>query len=230
MYSVSFNGANCLQYGILPVRRPDIPAPEEEIEEITIPGRDGILTEPGGRYLPIVIPVEFNFLQEPEKWAGTFRAAKKWMRGSGDLEFSDDMHYLYKVYYCKVTDTERTSHRIGKFTAEFTCHPYQYVREGQREKSIEEIKQNPYYLSHPIYKITGEGVCKITMNGKTVSANVGQNIVIDTEQMLAYRTDGTMQNTAITGDYEDLYLQEGNNEISITTGFDIKIIPNWRVL
>ena len=79
MYSISFNGINCLQYGILPVRRPDIPAPEEEIEEITIPGRDGILIETKERYKPIVIPVEFNFMQDPEKWAGTFRKAKRWL-------------------------------------------------------------------------------------------------------------------------------------------------------
>lgn len=230
MYSISFNGVNCLQYGILPVRRPDIPAPEEEIEEITIPGRDGILIETKERYKPIVIPVEFNFMQDPDKWAGTFRKAKRWLRGSGNLELSDDLHYLYKAYYCKIADTERTSHRIGKFTAEFTCHPYQYVRDGQREKTIEEIKRNPYYISHPLYKITGEGLCRININGKEVSVNVGQNVTIDTERMIAYRTDGTIQNTAVTGEYEDLYLQEGDNEILATDGFEISIIPNWRVL
>ena len=48
--------------------------------------------------------------------------------------------------------------------------------------------------------------------------------------MIAYRTDGTMQNTSLTGDYEDLYLIEGENKVSITSGFVLKIIPNWRYL
>lgn len=230
MYSVSFNGKNCLEYGIIPVRRPNIPAPEEEIEEITIPGRDGALIESGNRYLPIVIPIEFNFMNNSDEWAGTYRKAKKWLVGSGNLEFSDDAHYLYKAYYCKITDTERTSRKIGKFTAEFTCYPYLFVRDGQREKTIEEVKRNPYFVSHPIYKIIGEGLCKININGKEISVNVGQNLVIDTELMIAYRTDGTFQNTSISGDYEDLYLQEGDNDISITTGFDVTVIPNWRCL
>lgn len=230
MYSISFNGKNCLQYGILPVRRPDIPAAEKEVEEITIPGRDGILTESKERYLPVVISIEFNFMKEPDEWAGAFRKAKKWLQGSGNLEFSDDAHYLYKVYYCKITDSERTSRKIGKFTAEFTCYPYLFVRDGQREKTIEEIKRNPYCISHPLYKITGEGLCRININGKEVSVNVGQNVTIDTERMIAYRTDGTIQNTVVTGEYEDLYLQEGDNEILVTDGFEISVIPNWRVL
>ena len=54
--------------------------------------------------------------------------------------------------------------------------------------------------------------------------------MIDTERMIAYRTDGTIQNTAVMGEYEDLYLQEGDNEILATDGFEISIIPNWRVL
>ena len=63
-----------------------------------------------------------------------------------------------------------------------------------------------------------------------MTANVGQNLTIDTDLMIAYRQDGTMQNTAVTGDYENLYLLPGDNVISITDGFDLKIIPNWRTL
>ena len=70
----------------------------------------------------------------------------------------------------------------------------------------------------------------LTVNGKTMKATVGQNLTIDTERMLAYRTDGTLMNTSVTGDYEDLYLQAGENEISITSGFSLKIIPNWRCM
>ena len=37
-----------------------------------------------------------------------------------------------------------------------------------------------------------------------------------------------MKNTALTGDYEDLYFRKGKIEVSITDGFEAKIIPNWR--
>lgn len=47
--------------------------------------------------------------------------------------------------------------------------------------------------------------------------------------MQAYREDGVLNNTAITGDYEDLYLQEGLNEISVSSGFTAEVIPKWGV-
>ena len=70
----------------------------------------------------------------------------------------------------------------------------------------------------------GTLICWATVN------LVGQNVTIDTELMIAYRMDGTMENTSVTGDYEDLYLKPGYNEIEITEGFEAKVIPNWRSL
>ena len=85
-------------------------------------------------------------------------------------------------------------------------------------------------ICHPIYKISGNGTCILTVNGKNMSATVGQNLTIDTDLMIAYRTDGDINNIAVTGNYEDLWLQEGENTISITSGYDLSIIPNWRTL
>ena len=76
----------------------------------------------------------------------------------------------------------------------------------------------------------GEGVLTLTVNGKKVTANVGQNLTIDTELMMAYRQDGIIQNIALTGDYENLFLQPGDNAITFSPGFTISIVPRWRIL
>lgn len=230
MYNILYKGVNCSRFGIIPARRPSVPAPEIRVTEMEIPGRDGVLVETDGCYGTITIPVEFNYLVPPEKWMDAYRKAKRWLTGSGWLVLEDDQDYMYKVLYVKITDTERTSRRIGNFTAEFTCDPYAYLVSGQQEHSVTDVLYNPYMLSHPVYKITGEGVCTLTVNGNTMSANVGQNITIDTELMIAYREDGTMQNTEVTGDYEKLYLQEGENTITVTSGFEVTVQPNWREL
>lgn len=95
---------------------------------------------------------------------------------------------------------------------------------------MEDIGYHAGEESHPVYKILGEGVCTLTVNGKTMTANVGQNLTIDTDRQLAYRSDGTLNNTAVTGNYEDLVLVEGDNKVTITDGFDLKVIPYWRYL
>ena len=150
---------------------------------------------------------------------------KQWLGGSGNLSFSDQAECFYKVITIDWGSIEREIRKYGRFTVRFTCIPYKFRKDGQIEYSS--ISQNPYAEARPIYKITGEGKCTLTVNGRTMTANVGQNLTIDTELMIAYREDKTLQNTAVTGDYEELYLIPGDNVINITDGFELKIIPNW---
>ena len=229
-FSVIYNDVSSASFGILPVTRPDIPAPEIRVEEIEVPGRDGVLIETDNCYGTITIPVEFNFLTRPSTWQDVYRKAKKWIRGNGKLWFSDDPEFFYKVLYCKIIDTERTTKRLGNFKVEFTCDPYCYVMRGTSEYPVSDVLYNPYAVSHPTYKITGNGSCILTVNGKNMAATVGQNLTIDTDLMLAYRTDGSIMNGLVTGNYEDLFLIEGNNQISITSGYELSVIPNWREL
>lgn len=230
MFYVLFRGVSCREHGLIVTDRPDISAPVKNVELIEIPGRTEKLTLDNKRYEEIRISVEFNFLTKADEWNEKFRRAKKWLSGSGELEFSDDADYFYKVYYAEMGTCEREMKRIGRFKAEFVCEPFSYLKSGKREYDKPEVLYNLYHESHPIYKITGEGVCDLTVNGCKMRANIGQNLVIDTERMMAYRTDGTMNNTAVSGDYQDLYLKEGENRIEITSGFRLKVIPNWRSL
>ena len=230
MYNLSFKGENCAQYSIIPVRRPSVPAPEMRVEETEIPGMDGTLTEIDGTYENIVIPVEFNFLVPPDQWMDAYRKAKRWLTGTGELILGDDQEYYYKVLFCNITSTERASRRLGNFEVEFTCFPYAFLVSGKNEYSVSEVKYNPYMTSHPIYKITGSGSCGLTVNGNTMDITVNQDITIDTDRMIAYNSEMTNQSTLISGYYEDLYLQEGQNKISITSGFNLTVIPNWRTL
>ncbi len=62
-----------------------------------------------------------------------------------------------------------------------------------------------------------------------MTANVGQNLTIDTDRMVAYREDEP-GDTAVTGDYEDLYIPQGDVEILVSAGFDLQVTPNWRCL
>ena len=230
MFSVSYNNESCLGYGIIPVRRPSIPAPEEKIEEIEIPGRNGVLTVSENLYYRISIQVEFNFMSKPNQWAETYRKAKRWLSGSGELWFSDDHEVYYKVLYCKVTGTERTSRRIGNFTAEFVCDPYTYYKSGKNEIELESVIYNPGVTCEPTYRITGEGLCTLTVNGYEFTANVGQEIIIDTNRMISYKNDGQMLNTDVTGDYAKLRLNPGDNSLSVTDGFLAYITTEWRDL
>ena len=227
---VEYGGIRGSSLKIYARERPSIPAARVRREGIVIPGRDGMVYQSDGTFEPTDIPVRFNYIGKETQWSERWRAAQRWLaKENAKLRFSDDDGYFFWIDHVELDENERTTGRIGNFTATFTTRDgLYYLNSGLREHSKEEIQWNPYETSHPLYKITGEGVCTLEVNGNRMTANVGQNLTIDTDRMVAYRQDGTLQNTAITGKYEDLYLTEGEIDIGISTGFDLKIIPNWR--
>ena len=230
-FDIEFNEIKATSLGVKISRRPDIPSPEKKIKKIEISGRDGDLIDSNTEYKDIEIPVEMNFVKSPMLWNEQYRKIKSWiLQGTGKLKFSDDVNVFYKVKNTKIADVSRDVREAGKLKVMFLCDPCTYILSGLTECRVEDVQLNNYYECHPIYKVTGEGMCTLAVNKKSMTANVGQNLTIDTELMLAYRKDGTLNNTAVTGKYEDLYLKSGENAISISPGFDLKIIPNWRCL
>lgn len=232
MYTITFNGSTAKENNIYIVKRPSIPAPKRRVTTTAVPGRDGALIEFDGSYEPITIPVSMNFISDSaDDWAEDFRTAKDWLSATGcKLVFGDDGDYFYNVYYCEITTAERTAKRLGSFTAEFVCAPYKYLYSGLEEYSYSEVLSNPYALCHPTYLITGVGECDLTVNGNTLTAWITSNITIDTERMIAYTDDGEVSNTSVSGNYDELYLESGTNTITVTSGFTLTVIPNWRCL
>ncbi|HIY17906.1 MAG TPA: hypothetical protein IAA44_00700 [Candidatus Blautia avistercoris] len=222
---------NSADYGILFPTLPVITLGQEQTELKEIAGRKGTLAVDTGIYSDTVIQnsVELRVRKRGDLDPAYLRAVQ-WIRKSRKVVYKDAENYFYKVKKVEVGEPSHDTDYNCTFDFTFTCEPGVYISGGEREMEKAEVLYNPYSLCEPIYYITGEGYCILIVNGKTMNANVGQNLTIDTERMLAYREDGTLQNTQVTGDYEDLYLQPGENTITITSGFDLKIIPNWRCL
>lgn len=230
MYQVWFNGSSSREHGLLGTR-PDVPCPGYIYESRTVPGRDGALLIRRDQLEDMEIPVEFAFLCRPEEWQKRFREAKEWLLSGGtELIFGDDPQMYYRVKKVEIDRPQRHMKRAGTFTASFLTEGAQYYLSGKRRFDYSRLPRNPGILSHPTYLINGEGVCTLTVNGKSVTVNVGQNATLDTHRMLCFRSDGAVNNAILHGFYEDLYLQAGKNEISISSGFSMKVIPNWRCL
>lgn len=229
---VEYNNILASSLGIYAKTLPSIPMAVQKESSVEIPGSDGTMHILDGGYESTEIKIDFNYIGPSDKWDERWGCAKKWLSARNKmLRLGSDPDHFYKILKVSADDAEHTSERIGNFTATFqTKDGLRYLLEELNEHAAENVSFNPYEISHPIYKISGEGNCSLIVNGKKMSADVGQNLTIDTDRKIAYRADGTLSNTAVSGDYEDLFLQEGENEISITDGFNLKIIPNWRCL
>ena len=225
-YFIIYNEKTNLDVNLLVATRPSKPSPVMQYEEVKVPGGKTLYREKG--YGDIDIPVSFNFVSR-NTWDKDFRIMKSWLlsKVNNKLKFSDDLEVFYKVNKVTIDTPERVMRKIGRFTAIFTCEPYIYIDENERE--LESVLYNDYLITRPIYRIVGEGYLTLTINNKTIKANVGQELIIDTDKGLCYR-NGIVNNVALQGRYEDLFLQEGENTFSWTSGFKIYITPNWRCL
>lgn len=225
-YFIVYNDKKNLDVNLLVATRPSKPSPEMEYEEVKVPGGKTLYIEKG--YKDIEIPVSFNFMSKTT-WDKEFRNMKNWLlrKINNKLKFSDDLEVFYKVNKVTLDTPERVMKKLGKFTATFTCEPYTYIDEPERELGPQ--LYNNYLPSRPVYRIVGEGYLTLTINNKVIKANVGQELIIDTDKGLCYR-NGIVNNVALTGKYEDMYLQEGENTFNWSSGFKIYILPNWRCL
>lgn len=229
MYYILLDNISSIQKGFMITSRPSMPAPEKNYNTYDIPGRDGTLYEDLGTIDDIEIEVECNYIASEHLWNEKWREIKKWLFERHKLlQFSDDHSCCYRIKTIALSANERTIKIDGSFSITFVLEGYTYFINGLEKQPYEYVKYNPYESTKPLYYITGNGTCILTVNGTECTCAVSDNLIIDTYLQLSYKEDGTNQNTSVNCNYEGLKLLQGDNEISITSGFDLEIVPNWR--
>ena len=229
-YDILINNQSCVSLKMFPVRRPNINSPQKKYKEYDVLGRNGKLYQDLGLYEDVEVVIEFNYLTNDQNFYTMFRTFKKLIYSAKTLIFSDDAENYHRIKKVEIGTNERITKKLGRFDVTFIMDPYTYRVDGAQQYNINQVLYNSYDESLPLYYITGEGLCTLTVNGNEVTLNVGQNVYIDTSLEIAYRTDGESQSTMFTADYSSLRLLPGNNTITVTEGFNLKITPNWRVI
>ncbi len=233
-FTVTYGGITDKSVGCHAKSRPSVPAPVRRVAVTTIAGRDGSYYDTDDHFEDIRIPITFSFNSnhDRDEWHTIYRQVKAWLLSgdNGDLSFSDDAGFHYRVRNVQITSSARMAWTIGEVTAEFYCDPYTYLDNGDTIIDLPAVVINEYAECHPIYIISGNGTCTLTVNGKEFVVTVGTKAVVDTERMITYRDDSTWANTTVSGDYQDLWLQPGRNTLIKTNGFTVRIKPQWRCI
>ncbi len=223
---ISFNGKTGKELGVFLYDFPVISLSNESYTSTSVAGKKGSAISKSGAIDNIIISCTFSIINKC--FMPNIRELRKWLTGSGQLTISETSDCYYDVFIVEKKEFERELKSYGRFTVDFICFPYEFDFSGQQVAKVENGKLvNAFDESMPVYKINGQGVCTLTVNGKVMTANVNQNLIIDTRRMIAYTEDGISMNTSITGKYSDLYVTSGENNISITKGFELEVIPHW---
>lgn len=230
-YFVDQNGAKSCDFHIFFEEYPKIKLGQQKYEKKTVPGKGNVYYETGTYSdTEIKMTVDVNTVMADTERMAAYTRAREFLLGCKTISFCDSPEYFYKVKYMELGNVDQYAENAGDFDVSIICEPGVFIVNGILEYAFNDVLQNPYSACKPEYRIVGEGICELTVNGQIMRANVGQNLTINTDLMLAYREDGTLQNTEVTGDYTSLYLKPGENTISITEGFELVVVPNWRCL
>lgn len=221
---IVYNNIYSKQFGIFLEEYPIITASNEKVNFYSVVGRLGQLVEHTKVHENIKISCTFSI--GGINYIPKVRELKKWLKGPGKLSITDVQDTFYEVLYIEYGNIERELKKFGRFSVIFYCIPYEFLYTGQAYFTPGETLYNLYDECSPIYKIVGEGVCVLTVNGNTFEVNVGQDVTIDTARMITYRTNEILNATA-KGEYDGLKLKPGENTISITDGFTLTLAPRW---
>lgn len=234
-YYIIFNKISNEELDIEVTKRPFIPIPHRRFKEIDIKGHDGKYYVDEETYDDIVIPVEFNFIENDlDNIRSRVRNIKSWIENIKDdkLVLSDDPVGFYKVCKAELSNiTYENLYEIQNFTVNFTCKPHQYLASGQKEIKLQNVLFNNWDKCKPIYRIVGSGACVFNINNTIVNCNINGEIIIDTEFDKILNSDRTLAigKTDIKK-MQDLHLQKKINTFTWSNGFTIYITPKWRTI
>lgn len=215
--------------GLLISNLPAISKPMIRTNTETIDGRDGDITTTLGysaydKTFDIGLHGEYNVDD-----------VIKYFDSCGEVIFSNepDKYYRFAIYN-QIDFTKLL--RFKKASITMHVQPFKYdANEAERTFTIGtfSVRNIGNIYSKPVLTITGTGAVTVTLNNTqilTLALGTGKTIIIDAEQMNAYDTSGNYLNRSVTGNYDDLRLNVGINNIVIggtITQAKINRISRW---
>lgn len=237
-----YAGVNSDYMGLHIEKKDVFSAPKYETEFTAIPGRNGDLISPNGRYGNVqVVYSVFLPAKSKEELADKISAVKAWLYAEPNVyhELRDtyDEKYFRKAVFASKLDIEDELNRIGVFTISFSCLPFRYAVDGFNEISVSSgtVIENPTaFEAKPYIMLTGNGsgTLTITSPGSKKSwtfSNIQQHIEIDSDLMNFYK-GSTPENDAVEGEGFPI-LYPGGNTFTFSGGITgAYVMPRWVTL
>ena len=238
----TYNGISSADMGVRIQSKNIRSVPKYDISSVSIPGRDGELLVPSGRFPNVTVSYTcFVPAKSIAELGEKITAIKAWLYTEPDryhiLTDSYDTLFFRKAVISNKLDIGEQCRKIGTFTITFSCYPFRYSNDGQRKiESTEAVTLiNPYpFKAKPYIKVNGRG------EGTLIIQSEGSNKIwyfktlngyteCDSEQMNFYH-DTQSKNDTVSGDGFPI-LNPGRNTISCEGAIEsIEIVPRWVCL
>ena len=242
MNSFTYNGVSSGAMGIRIQSKTIYSAPKYDTTILTIPGRDGELYQPGGRFPNASVSYTcFVPAKSIAELSGKITAIKAWLYTQPDryhvLSDTYDTQFFRKAVFNNKLDIQEQCNRIGVFTLNFSCYPFRYSNVGQVKQSHSSTFTliNPYpFNAKPYIRVNGQGSGNLTIqsgqsNHTWQFSSLDGYTEADSEQMNFYHGEQSKNSTVVGDGFPILY--PGENVVSFDGEIEsVEIIPRWVCL
>ena len=238
----TYNGISSADMGVRIQSKNIYSVPKYDVTSLSIPGRDGDLIVPGGRFPNVTVTYTcFIPAKSIAELAQKITTVKGWLYTEPDryhtLTDTYDTAFFRKAVISNKLDIGEQCKKIGTFTVTFSCYPFKYSFEGQIKTQHTESFTliNPYpFKAKPYLKVNGRGT------GTLIIQAAGSNKVwtfktlngyteADSEAMNFYHDLESKNDTVVGEGFPILY--PGVNSISFEGAItSVEIIPRWVTL
>jgi len=205
----------------------------ERVEEKTVPGRAGSLTVKEGEDAHEGYTKECRITAP---YTADFAALLDWLRGDGEVIFSNEPDRVYTAHLAAQVQFTRISNSLKQATIPFYVHPHKGQTPPESDITVNESTTiyNPGNVaSKPIITLTFTetatariGAFTVTLTHEPAEGETAaeETVTIDCDAELVTQ-DGEIWEGSMTGDFPRL--EPGSNEIVLTDCTAV-IKPRWR--
>lgn len=237
---ITFDGQNLADWGLRISGDKTFGAPERDVDEVEIPGRDGTLTYDMGRFKNYTLEYEGGMvaddIYEFNTNIGKLRSYLCSRIGYKRLEdtYHPDEYRLAK--YVNGLDPDVIQLVGGTFTLEFDCKPQRFLKEGEKVTTLTasgSIYNLTDYNSKPLLRIYGNGSVEIGGYQVTIANKPSSYSYIDVDSDIQDCVNDSLNcNQYVTLKSEEFPLLEpGINNIVLGSGISkVEITPRWYTI
>ena len=219
---------NSVTNGLWINKLPPIVRAQERLQEITVPGREGVLTLTEGEdvYEPVIKKCVIIARNQMD-----LQSILEWLRGSGEVVFSNEPRFKYFARIAAEVSFGRISNDLSQATVVFACNPFKgHLNTDQDALTVttSETLYNPGNVaSRPVVSVTGTGSnVSVTIAGNTMVFNsLNGTIKVDCDAKIVTQ-DGSLWAGTYTGEFWKI--PKGEAQVSQSGGTSVTIDPNWR--
>lgn len=224
-----FKERDSREYGILIASVPQKVRPERRVEHITVPGKNGDLTQDEKTYEPYTLSLECS-----TRGSEKLDEIAAWLDGAGELILSTEPEKVYQAsIYNKIAVSDMI-YLYNSFLLQFRVQPFKYSVNAAGDAlgltTPTTICNRGTVYSEPIITIHGSGDMILRINEADFPLyDVEGSITIDSEMMEVCKDTENQNSKFGAADFPKF--QVGENTISWTGNVTkVEIEPRWRWL